>query len=142
MSEFLQAKDLAEVVSFMKVIDEKANLQDPENESSIEYPAQMLCEQHKQTVIRMIVNSFYEKADLEQWLITEIVPNDYEELMDQLWRPLVEKGFSLVVVDPQDKNKILGVAFNFDNNDEPEVIVNSKLAIIFDFLEYLEGPLR
>ena len=142
MSEFLQAKDLAEVVSFMRVIDEKNNLQDPEDESSIEYPAQMLSDQHRPTITRMIINSFYEKGDLEQWLIPEIVPHDYQELMDQLWRPLVEKGYSLVVVDSEDKNKLLGVALNFDIYDEPEVFVNSKLNIIFDFLEHLEGPLR
>lgn len=36
----------------------------------------------------------------------------------------------------------IGVALNFDARDEPEVNIKSKLQVIFEFLEYLEGPIR
>lgn len=38
--------------------------------------------------------------------------------------------------------KIIGTALNFDARDEPEVNVTSKLIIVFDFLEFVEGPIR
>lgn len=66
---------------------------------------------------------------------------DYRELMEAMWNPLVEKGLSFVVKSAQN-GKTIGVSLNFDLWDEPELILNSKLMIIFDFLEYLEGPIR
>lgn len=62
--------------------------------------------------------------------------------MDALWYPLVEKRFSFVIRSSDEKKTILGVALSFDAYDEPECVITSKLAIVFDFLEYLEGPLR
>lgn len=38
--------------------------------------------------------------------------------------------------------KMIGITLNFDLWDEPELMLNSKLMIVFDFLEYLEGPIR
>lgn len=88
----------------------------------------------------MITDSFYSKADLEKWLMPDITREDYHDLMNKLWDALVEKGLSFVV--KSSTGKALSVALNFDARDEPEVIINSKLTIVFDFLEYLEGPIR
>lgn len=88
----------------------------------------------------MITESFFSKADLEHWILPLIQRSDYSELMTKLWEPLVEKGFSFVIKTKE--NEIVGVALNFDARDEPEVAIDSKLSIIFDFLEYLEGPIR
>lgn len=38
--------------------------------------------------------------------------------------------------------KYVGICLNFDAYDEPEVHINSNLAIIFEFLESLEAPIR
>lgn len=37
---------------------------------------------------------------------------------------------------------IIGVALNFDARDEPELTVTSKMIIVFEFLEHVEGPIR
>lgn len=88
----------------------------------------------------MITTSFYEKADLEQWLMPNIYVEDYRELIDAIWEPLVDKRLSLVV---RAKNgEIHGVALNFDARDEPEVEIKSQLNIVFEFLESIEGPVR
>lgn len=89
----------------------------------------------------MITESFYSKADLEQWILSDILRSDYSELMQKIWEPLVEKNFSFVIKSAED-DRILSVALNFDARDEPEVVIESKLTVIFEFLEYLEGPIR
>jgi hypothetical protein len=88
----------------------------------------------------MITESFYEKADLEQWLKPDIDHRDYKELTDKLWEPLIEKDLSFIVKD--ELGEPAAIALNFDANDEPTVEITSKLAIVFDFLEFLEGPIR
>lgn len=92
-------------------------------------------------ICRIITESFYSKADLEQWLMPDITRADYRELMDAMWQPLVEKGLSFAIKSTQ-TGKTIGVALNFDIWDEPELVLSSKLMVIFDFLEYLEGPIR
>lgn len=71
----------------------------------------------------------------------DITRADYRELMELMWNPLVEKGLSFVMKSAK-SGKIIGVVFNFDLRDEPELILTSKLMIIFDFLNYLEEPIR
>jgi hypothetical protein len=88
----------------------------------------------------MITESFYEKADLEQWLKPDIHRSDYKDLTDRLWEPLIQKDLSFIV--KAERGEPAGIALNFDANDEPPVEIASKLAIVFDFLEYLEGPIR
>lgn len=70
----------------------------------------------------------------------DIHENDYEELLTILWEPLVEKGFSFVT--KTESNKVVGVALNFDAHDEPECEIHSKLIVIFEFLEHVEGQVR
>lgn len=71
----------------------------------------------------------------------DITRADYQELMEALWNPLVEKGLSFVIKSAQ-SGKIIGITLSFDLWDEPELVLKSKLMIVFDFLEYLEGPIR
>lgn len=71
----------------------------------------------------------------------DITRDDYRELMEAMWEPLVEKNLSFVIKSVQ-SGKTIGVTLNFDLWDEPELILKSKLMIVFDFLEYLEGPIR
>ena len=90
----------------------------------------------------IITTSFYEKADLEHWLLPDVSEKDYWQLMEVIWRPLVEKNLSFAVFDHSKNGKMVGVALNFDINDEPIVEIDSKLNIVFDFLEFIEGPIR
>jgi len=36
----------------------------------------------------------------------------------------------------------MGAALNFDALDEPDIEFNGRLTVIFEFLEFLEGPIR
>lgn len=71
----------------------------------------------------------------------DITRADYRELMEAMWNPLIEKNLSFVIKSAQ-SGETIGVTLNFDLWDEPELILKSKLMIIFDFLEYLEGPIK
>lgn len=88
----------------------------------------------------MIKTSFYQKAELERYLMPDISENDYEELIGMIWEPLVEKNLSFVA--KTNSNKVIGVALNFDARDEPDCEITSKLVVIFEFLESVEGPVR
>lgn len=81
-----------------------------------------------------------EKAELEQQLKPNIKYSDYVDLLNAIWKPLVEKAYSFVIKD--EKNHILGVALNFDANDEPEAPCDGPLTVIFEFLDFVEVPIK
>ncbi|XP_077271508.1 beta-alanyl-bioamine nonribosomal peptide synthetase ebony-like [Temnothorax americanus] len=140
ITDFITAKNLAEVLDRMKfILTDEEPLKEAIDQKS--YVFESLNDCHKEDAIEIITESFYSKADLEQWLMPEITRTDYRELVEAMWAPLVEKNFSFVMKSAQ-SGKTIGVTLNFDLWDEPEVILKSKLMIVFDFLEYLEGPIR
>lgn len=47
----------------------------------------------------MIVTSFYEKAELEQFLKHEIAVRDYAHCIDECWEPLLAADLSVVLED-------------------------------------------
>lgn len=51
------------------------------------------------------------------------------------------KDLSFVVYD-RNTNRIIGTSLNFDARNEPEVEVKTKLLIVFELLEFVEGPIR
>uniref|UniRef100_A0A1B0G5X8 Uncharacterized protein n=1 Tax=Glossina morsitans morsitans TaxID=37546 RepID=A0A1B0G5X8_GLOMM len=146
ISQFITAKDLGEILHTMTKDCETSMVED-DNElwinscPHLDMEAIPLQHNHKNEVIQIIVDSFYGKADLEQWLKPDILPSDYSDLISDIWNDLVEKDLSFVVRDKNTK-RIIGTALNFDARNEPEVEVKSKLIIVFDFLEFVEGPIR
>ncbi|XP_058119321.1 beta-alanyl-bioamine nonribosomal peptide synthetase ebony [Anopheles ziemanni] len=96
--------------------------------------------EHKKDTIDIITSSFFEKADLEQWLKPQIYETDYKDILEDIWLVLIEKGLSFIIKD--ETGRSVGVSLNFDARDEPEVTVTSKLIIVFEFLEFVEGPIR
>ncbi|XP_015606701.1 uncharacterized protein LOC107273239 [Cephus cinctus] len=138
ITDFITAKSMLDILIRMKSDSDAESVGD--NDSLDNYIVEKLNDSHKDDVIRMITDSFYSKADLEYWLMPDISREDYSDLMIKMWEPLVEKGFSFVIKSLE--GEAIGVALNFDARDEPEVMINSKLTIIFEFLEYLEGPIR
>lgn len=138
ITEFITAKSLAEVIDRMRTSTENEPIE--KNLSEEEHYYEILDDSHKDDVIEIIAESFYNKADLEQWVITEISRDDYRIMMERLWVPLVEKRLSYVLKTKD--GRTIGVGLNFDIRDEPEVILDSKLTVVFDFLEYLEAPIR
>ncbi|XP_017788181.1 PREDICTED: tyrocidine synthase 3 [Habropoda laboriosa] len=139
ITEFITAKNLAEVLDRMRINTDEAVFENNLNEE--EHIFEMLNDTHKEDTIEIITESFYSKADLEQWLMPDIAKEDYRIMMEILWEPLVEKNLSFAVKSSRD-NRTIGVGLNFDLWDEPELILDSKLTIVFEFLEYLEAPIR
>ncbi|CAG9815434.1 unnamed protein product, partial [Phaedon cochleariae] len=133
ISEFISAMDLGEVLLRMTSDNEITP-------DTLSFHVEFLKPEYKDIVSDIIATSFYQKADLEQWIKSEVSLSVYYELVDKLWEPLIEKNLSFVV--KSGTGKIVGVAFNFDARDEPEVEIHSKLTIIFEFLETIEGPVR
>lgn len=88
----------------------------------------------------MIVSSFYEKAELEQFLKHEIEPTDYRDCIDACWPALLAARLSVVLRD--NSGMPVAVALNFDARDEPEIELKGGLARIMGFLEYIEGSVR
>ncbi|CAH1993809.1 unnamed protein product [Acanthoscelides obtectus] len=133
IGDFISAMDLGEILLRM-TSDAKVYTQPPT------YFSEPLKPGYKDIATDMITLSFYHKADLEQWILSELSEADYRELIDAIWEPLLEKNLSFVV--KSETGKIVGVALNFDARDEPEVEIKSKLTVIFEFLEAIEGPIR
>ncbi|KAG4065477.1 hypothetical protein HA402_009038 [Bradysia odoriphaga] len=132
ITDFLKAKTLEDVLDRMN--------EDFVDEEFMQLAAAPLALHHKNQTIEIITSSFFEKADLEQWLKPDILFTDYGDIIEEIWELMVEKDLSFVVKD--ENNQIIGVALNFDARDEPELTVTSKMIIVFEFLEHVEGPIR
>lgn len=137
ISEFLGAENLGEVLSLMST--------DPNHTSSDnapQYTAQILTGEYKNQVIEMIVSSFYNKAELEQFLKHEINVKDYEGLINETWEALIDTRLSVLLKD--ESGSPVAVALNFDARDEPDVDLSQTggLVKIMMFLEFVEGAVR
>lgn len=80
-------------------------------------------------------------VNFEIYLFSSFFPSLFCASLQDIWNDLVEKDLSFVVYD-RNTNRVIGTALNFDARNEPEVDVKSKLIIVFEFLEYVEGPIR
>ncbi|XP_026684932.1 uncharacterized protein LOC103516838, partial [Diaphorina citri] len=138
VADFVSAQTLGDIIDL--ILSNKAH---PGISLSNQYECVFLTHAHKQDLFQIITDSFYEKADLERWIIPELKRDCYVELLEQIWEPLVAARLSFIVKSREvgEGGKILGACLNFDALDEPEVAITSKLNIIFEFLEHLEGPI-
>ncbi|CAG9138066.1 unnamed protein product [Plutella xylostella] len=134
ISDFLGAANLGEVLSHL------SSNPDCEESNEPKFVAEPMRDEHKQQVIDMIVSSFYEKAELEQFLKHEIEVNDYADCIDRCWNALLAARLSVVLRD--ESGAQIAVALNFDGRDEPEIELSGGLAKIMGFLEYVEGSVR
>ncbi|XP_065340194.1 beta-alanyl-bioamine nonribosomal peptide synthetase ebony [Cloeon dipterum] len=142
ISDFISASTLRDVVERM-VIKKALEASEMDKENLVPeqlYTAHMLSHEHKDSVYRIIVESFYEKSDIEKWLRPPLTKPDYKTLLDALWDPVVEKNLSFVIKDREGRD--VGAALNFDVYDEPEVNLETKLMIVFEFLEHVESQVR
>ncbi|XP_055677420.1 beta-alanyl-bioamine nonribosomal peptide synthetase ebony [Lutzomyia longipalpis] len=145
ITEFIGAKDLGEVLQILQegITQEisKINPKIIEENQRWKLSAVPLNDSHKEDVIEIITGSFFEKAELEQYLKPNIFRTDYADVLGLIWDVLVAKNLSFVVIDEKN-NQVVGTALNFDARDEPEVEVTNQLLVIFEFLEFVEGPIR
>ncbi|XP_050357431.1 plipastatin synthase subunit B [Nymphalis io] len=135
ISDFLEANNLGEVLSHLTT--DADNSQDGDGK---QFTIRPMRNEHKERVIEMIVSSFYEKAELEQFVRHEISRGDYALCVGACWAPLLAAGLSLVLED--ESSKPVAVALNFDARDEPDIELGGGLAKIMTFLEYVEGSVR
>jgi hypothetical protein len=141
ITDFISASTLGEIIDHIKTKDDDDSAS---NETHVKCDLELTClplaSEHKDDAIEIITTSFFEKADLEQYIKNDILRTDYADILQDIWQVLVEKDLSFVIKD--NNGRSVGVALNFDAHDEPEVQVNSKLIVVFEFLEFLEGPIR
>ncbi|KAF4531412.1 hypothetical protein B566_EDAN009654 [Ephemera danica] len=138
IGDFVSSRTLFEVLKRMNTKPDEVSA--CTKVSSSRYTTHFLSDESKSSVYRMITESFYQKADLEQWLKPIPAKSDYHDLLDALWPHLLDSNLSFTVRGPDGRD--IAVALSFDAHAEPEVQVHSQLAIVFDFLESIEGPIR
>lgn len=144
ITDFITSKTLREILNFISkrsvLTDSSYNKDDLKINSNLSLTSMPLKNEHKSDTIEIITTSFYEKADIEQFIKNEIKRSDYSDILEDIWNDLLEKELSFAVFDQN--GRMVGVSLNFDAHDEPPVTVKSKLIYVFEFLEYLEGPIR
>ncbi|KAL4707041.1 hypothetical protein ACJJTC_014320 [Scirpophaga incertulas] len=135
ISDFLSASTLGEVLCYLTSSTDGGRETKGPN-----FTAEPMKDDHKQQVIDMIVSSFYEKAELEQFLKHEIETSDYAHCIQACWAALLQARLSVVLKD--ESGNPVAVALNFDARDEPEIELSGGLAKIMAFLEFVEGSVR
>lgn len=88
---------------------------------------------------RIISDSFYEKAELEQFVQPAINRSDYKDAFDPIWNVLVEEGLSFVVKNTNQET--VGICLNFDVHNEPAGEMSAGLSKIFELLDFIERPI-
>ena len=147
ITDFITAPTLGDIIDKLRT----QNSSDEEEEtcystsdlhidSDMELSCLPLALEHKDDTLEIITTSFYEKADIEQYIKDDILRTDYADILEMIWEVIVAKDLSFIIKDSNGRS--VGVSLNFDARDEPEVQVNSKLIVVFEFLEFLEGPIR
>lgn len=144
ITDFITALNLGEIIEKIRSSDDDDNEEKNVCDLHVQCDMDLVCYplelNHKDDTIDMITTSFYEKADIEHFIKEDILPTDYADILEAIWDTLVAKDLSFIIKDSNGRS--VGVALNFDARDEPEVQVNSKLIVVFEFLEFLEGPIR
>uniref|UniRef100_A0A8D8SYR8 Mycosubtilin synthase subunit C n=1 Tax=Cacopsylla melanoneura TaxID=428564 RepID=A0A8D8SYR8_9HEMI len=148
ITEFISAQNMGDILDRIVPLDSSPSSTPGSSPLSEKYECIFLSHAHKADLFQIITDSFYEKADLERFIIHELNRDCYVELLEQIWQPLVEARLSFIVKrrgttgSEAPGKTILGACLNFDALAEPEVTITSKLNLVFEFLEHLEGPLR
>lgn len=140
ITDFISASTLGDIIETIKMSNDSDDKGETRVQCDMEFSCLPLALHHKDDTIEIITTSFFEKADIEQFIKNDILRTDYADILEAIWDVLVAKDLSFIIKDA--KGKSVGVALNFDARDEPEVQVHSKLIVVFEFLEFLEGPIR
>ncbi|XP_047512420.1 mycosubtilin synthase subunit C [Pieris napi] len=134
ISDFIGASNLGEVLQHLTTNPDSGRDENPK------FTVVPMSDSYREDVIEMIVSSFYEKAELEQFLLHEINTRDYAHCVSACWEPLLEAGLSVVLEDSS--GSPVAVALNFDARAEPDIELVGGLAKIMTFLEYVESSVR
>ncbi|GJQ71327.1 hypothetical protein Trydic_g11061 [Trypoxylus dichotomus] len=138
IGDFIAAKNLGEILD--KIDNNQGSFSISQQPLQTNYTLELLKDEHKADALEIISTSFYKKGDLEQWIVPNNFVEDYWNMIDQIWEPLVENG--LCFVAKGENGSIDGVALNYDARNKPKVNISPQLNIVFDFLENIERPVR
>lgn len=61
-------------------------------------------------------------------------------MVDDLYQPLLDQNLSFVAKDAT--GNIVGVSLNIDGWDDPPIETDTRLAVIWEFEDSLEKPIR
>lgn len=137
ITDFLKAKNLGEVLE--KVTEsKKTKAGDMHIVADMTLTCEPLDELQQNQCIELLSTCFYKKADLDQFLPNLKLEHYYEALVP-LWSVAIKSGLSFMV--KTEKGELVGVALNFDVENEPEVNIKNPLEATFEFLEAIEGPI-
>ncbi|XP_026670052.1 uncharacterized protein LOC108625792 isoform X2 [Ceratina calcarata] len=139
ITQFVTAKSLSEIIDRMIKIKMDDKVSDSWDFDEDEIVYEMINDSHQADAIKIITEGFCCCGGT--CLIPGVTREDYRILMEQLWNPLVEQNLSFLAKSSRD-GRTIGIGINFDLWDMPKLILDSKLRIIFDFLEQLEAPIR
>lgn len=140
ITDFISAPTLGDIIESIKTSSDSDDKGETHIQCDMELSCVPLALHHKADTIEVVTTSFFEKADIEQFIKNDILITDYADILEAIWDVLVSKDLSFIIKDAAGRS--VGVALNFDARDEPEVQVHSKLIVVFEFLEFLEGPIR
>ncbi|XP_053698599.1 linear gramicidin synthase subunit C [Sabethes cyaneus] len=150
ITSFIGAENLEEILN--KMYDNQQHLAENERNGNLSpsiglefeyktlFTSHQLADEHKEDAINILTYSFYEKAELERWIKPLIREQDYRDILEKIWDVLIEKQLSFIIKEPNGKS--VGVSLNFDAYDEPEPEIDNNLCIIFEFLDYVERPIK
>ncbi|XP_054273194.1 beta-alanyl-bioamine nonribosomal peptide synthetase ebony [Macrosteles quadrilineatus] len=141
ITDFISAKNLRHVLEKMEPEEEAKEDNIISSQTQKPYIREIISNKHKSDVYRIITDSFYSKGDLEQCIQPRIPRQDYHELLDKIWEPLIAAELSFVLLS-RATGQIVSVALSFDAHDEPPVQLSGGLTAVFDFLEFVEAPIR
>lgn len=98
----------------------------------------------------MISQSFFEKSVLKKHICRTVQPetklSDYRELINKIWPSVIEKGYSFIIKDKNDR--IVGVSLNTDGNEEShnqnevQPAHLRPLMIMLEFVAFLEKSIK
>lgn len=137
ITEFITAANLGEIIDNIRTREENEDGDLKSCNLHIQSDMNLTCVpldmQHKNDTIDIITKSFFEKADIEQFIKNDILRTDYADILEAIWEVLVAKDLSFIIKDSNDRS--VGVALNFDAVGESKkllIIANqSYIGIIF-----------
>lgn len=136
ITDFLTADSLGVVLQKISLKKVKTS-NDLNITTDMELVRKPLDDSEKELCMNLLAQSFYTKSEIDQFL-PNLKFDHYIEVLSQMWEKASRNGLSFMVKN--ENSDLVGVSLNFDAKDEPEVVTDNPLKIIFDFLDSIETP--
>lgn len=91
------------------------------------------------TFSSILAKSFTDKNLLSQHVRPKLNYSDLVEVYDAIWQSIVDFGYSFIIKDKGDR--IVGVALNFDVDNELDIPYNEPCSVVNKYLNFLESSI-